>query len=476
MKLSLREKIAYGIGAVGKDMVYVLSASYVLYYYEDVLGVDPAFMGVLLLIARIFDAINDPVMGVLVAKTKTKWGKFRPWLMGGTVLNAFVLYAMFAVPGTLSSKMTLVYASVMYILWGITYTMMDIPYWSMIPAFSNDGKEREGLATLARSCAGVGSAIATILTMKLVAMLGTTGTTVNAAGETVAVIDERLGFKWVALGISVIFVVFISITCFNIKEKSSVDMQTTSVKEMFKALVKNDQAMAVVIAIVLINTAFYITSNFVLYYFKYDISGATWFDSYTLFTAFGGGTQILSMMILYPLLRKFCSTVKTFWVGMGMAVIGYISLFVISCTNRSSLFLIFIPAFFIFGANGVLTVLTTVFLSNTVDYGEVKNGRRDESVIFSMQTFVVKLASGLAAFVVSMCLKVCDLSNNTDNVVVERADESALIIMRMTMTILPAIGLICAIIWFGKKFILTEEKVDEITRELEKQKSAGENV
>ena len=85
MKLSGKEKASYGLGAIGKDMVYMLSASYVLYYFQDVCGVSAFAMGIILLAARVFDAFNDPVMGVIVAKTRTRWGRFRPWLMIGTV-------------------------------------------------------------------------------------------------------------------------------------------------------------------------------------------------------------------------------------------------------------------------------------------------------------------------------------------------------------------------------------------------------
>ena len=165
MKLTLREKLSYGLGAVGKDMVYMLSATYILYYYQDLLGVSPIIMGAILMGARVFDAFNDPIMGVIVAKTKTKWGKFRPWLMIGTITNAIVLFMMFAAPPKLDGQGLVAYAAITYILWGVTYTMMDIPYWSMIPAFTESGKEREGLTTLARSCAGVGSAIIMVVTM-----------------------------------------------------------------------------------------------------------------------------------------------------------------------------------------------------------------------------------------------------------------------------------------------------------------------
>lgn len=256
MGLSKKETISYGIGAVGKDMVYMFSASYILYYYQDILGVSAIAMGMILLAARVFDAFNDPIMGIIVAKTRTRWGKFRPWLFIGTLLNAIVLYLMFAAPPALDGSGLVAYAAVTYILWGVTYTMMDIPYWSMIPAFTKAGKERENLSTLARSCAGAGSAIITIVTMKCVVALG--------GG------NEQTGFKYFALIIAVMFFVFTLLMCINIKEKSTVDVEAPSVGQMFKALVQNDQAVAVVVTIVLINTAVYITSNLVIYFFKYD--------------------------------------------------------------------------------------------------------------------------------------------------------------------------------------------------------------
>jgi len=450
MKLTGKEKFSYGIGAVGKDMVYMLSASYILYYYQDLLGVNPLVMGTILMAARVFDAFNDPIMGIVVAKTKTRWGKFRPWLFIGTAINAVILYMMFACPASLSAGTLAAYAACTYILWGVTYTMMDIPYWSMIPAFTEGGKERENLSAMARTCAGVGSAIVTIITMKAVYTLGSN--------------DELLGFKRFALIIAVLFFVFILITCINIKEKSTVDLETPSVGQMFSSLLRNDQAMAVVITIVLINCSIYITSNLVIYFFKYDFGGAGWYDSYTLFNTFGGAIQILSMMIFFPVLRKFFNTIRIFYISFGMAIAGYAVLLVLAFTNMSSVFLLFIPAFFIFAANGMLTVLTTIFLANTVDYGELKNNRRDESVIFSMQTFVVKLASGVAVLIASICLNISHLSNDTtDTSAIATADASSVVILRMTMTVVPIAGLLIAVWYFSKKYILTDEKVAEIT-------------
>lgn len=449
MKLTGKEKVSYGLGAVGKDMVYMLSASYVLYYYQDLLGVNPFAMGVILLVARVFDAFNDPIMGIIVAKTRTRWGKFRPWLFIGTLLNAVVLYLLFSTPPALDGAGLVAYAAVVYILWGVTYTMMDIPYWSMIPAFTESGKEREGLSAMARTCAGVGSGLIVMATVACVALFG---------GD-----NEAAGFSRFALLVAVLFVLFITITCINIKEKSTVNVEAPTVGEMFRSLLKNDQAVTVVIAIVLINTAMYITSNLVIYFFKYDFGGNDWRTAYTTFNIFGGVIQVLAMMVMFPLLRKFFSALKTFYIGLGMAFAGYASLLILSFTNMANVFLLFIPAFFIFGANGILSVLTTVFLANSVDYGEWKNNRRDESVIFSMQTFVVKLASGVAALIASVCLGIFHMDDSDGAAL---AAQSSVIGLRMTMTVLPIIGLVIALFYFRKKFLLTQEKVDELTREL----------
>ncbi len=457
-KLTGGEKFAYGIGAVGKDMMYMFSASYILYYYQDILGVKAIYMGIILMAARVFDAFNDPIMGVLVAKTKSRWGKFRPWLFVGTVLNAIVLYLMFAAPPTLTGGGLVAYAATTYIIWGVTYTMMDIPYWSMIPAFTESGKEREGLSALARSCAGVGSALISIVTVMGVAKLGE----MFGEGPT----DERTGYKLFGLGVAVLFVIFITITCAVVKEKSTVDMDAPSVGTMFKALVSNDQAMTIVIAIVMINSALYITQNLLIYFFKYDFSPEAWQGNYTLFNTCGGAFQILAMMIMFPILRKFMNSMKIFTVSFVMAVVGYVIILLISASGTSNVYVLLVPAFLIMSAIGMLNVIITIFLANTVDYGELQNGRRDESVIFSMQTFVVKLASGVSAFVVTIVLSVFHIQKDESGVLSTLAD-SQRIGLRGCMTVLPMIVLVVGYIVYKKKYILTDEKLSEISKELE---------
>ena len=453
MKLTAPQKAAFGIGAVGKDMVYALSASYVMYYYQDVLGLSATFVGLILMIARVFDALNDPFMGVLVAKTRSKWGRFRPWILSGTVLNALVLYALFAAP-VLEGAGMMAYFSVVYILWGVTYTMMDIPYWSMIPAVTSTPADRENLSVVGRTCAGVGSALIAMFTMLLVGLLGGS--------------SERAGFRYVALIVAAIFVVTEIICCAKMKETTNTEMKTASVGEMFKALFSNDQAIVVVLTIVLINSALYLTSNFVIYFFKYDFGGEGWKASYTLFSTIGGAAQILGMMVLYPLLRKKLSNTGVFNLSLVLALCGYGLLLVLCFVGFSgNLIALCVPGIVVFACNGMLSVLTTLFLSNSVDYGEMKTGRREESVIFSMQTFVVKAASGVAVFLTGIGLDLIGLVGNTEETGPVAAQSAGTLMgLRLMMTVLPMVVLAVALVLFRKKFLLTDEKAAQISQEL----------
>lgn len=453
---------AYGLGAVGKDMVYALSSSYVMYYYKDVMGLSAGFVGLILMIARVFDAANDPFMGIIVARTHNRWGRFRTWIFTGTVLNAFVLYALFSAPD-LSRTGLMVFFSVIYILWGVTYTMMDIPFWSMIPSVTSQPADRERLSVVGRTCAGIGNALITVFAMM----------SVNKLGHG----SEAVGFSRLAMIVSVIFLITELFLCHAVqKEEDDTKLQTTSIREMFKALFDNDQAMVTVLTIVLVNFALYVTSNLIIYFFKYDISGEGWVSSYTFFSAVGGAGQMLGMMILYPLLRKKLSNTAIFRLCLIMAIAGY-SVLLITCMTPyvHNMVILCAVGVLIFAANGMLTVLTTVFLSASVDYGEVKTGMRQESVIFSMQTFVVKLASGLAVFAAGIGLDLIGLKGNTDQTaaVVTQSAQS-LHGLRMLMTILPMIGLAAALFVFIRKFTLTDEKIAEMAETLKKKHEAGQ--
>lgn len=441
--LSKKDKFSFGVGAIGKDMVYSLVSGFLFYYYNTVLGISATFIGVLFMVARVLDALNDPFMGIIVEKTNTKLGKFRPWLLIGTLINAVVLYGMFAVPKGLSGNGLLIYASVAYILWGTTYTLMDIPYWSMIPAITESGKERENVTVIARSCAGVGFAVPTALTMGLLPILG------NGS--------EREGFRIIAGFVAVFFIFALLVTVRNVKEKNRISNKVATVKEMFTALFQNDQALVVVITIVIFNSSLYLTLNLAIYFFKYDIGNAALFG---LFGTIGGITQILSMISL-PILRKKFERSKIFTGAIITAICGYGFLFVLGTLHLSNLILLSIAAIIIYIGFGLATVLTTVFLADSVDYGEWKTGHRNESVVFSMQTFVVQLASAVSVFIAGVGLDFIGFRP-------ENATQTAntLLGLRFLMIVFPIVGLLMTIFIFKKKYILSEKYLDRIMEEV----------
>ncbi len=443
-----RRTISFGVGAVGKDMVYALVSGFILYYYNDVLGISGTFTGIMMMAARVFDAFNDPLMGVVVEKTHTRFGRYRPWIMTGTLLNALVLYGMFAMPESMSGTAMLAYATVAYFLWGITYTMMDIPFWSMIPALTSPGKDRENLSVIGRSCSSVGFAIPTVLTMLLVTRLGN---------------SEREGFALFALAVGVVFIVTELVCVLGIKEKPVESGKTASVREMFAALFSNDQALVVVVGIILFNASLYLTTQLALFFFKYDIGNS---DLYSLFGTIGGVAQILSMASLPALRKKFGS--KTILTGaIGVTIVGYAYLFVLGTIGCDNVLLLGIAAFVIYIGFGLATVLTTVFLADAVDYGEWKNGARNESVTFSMQTFVVKLASAVSVLVAGAGIDLIGLDKTA-------ATQTAgtLLGLRVLMIVVPIIGLVFSVAYFRKKYKLTEEFNAKIAKELAERKKA----
>lgn len=442
MNVARKEKISYGIGAVGKDMVYSLVSGFLMYYYNTVLGISATFIGVLFMAARIFDAFNDPFMGVVVEKTKSRWGKFRPWILTGSIINALVLIALYAVPKSLEGNSLLVYVSFTYILWGMTYTIMDIPYWSMIPAITEVGKDRENISVIARSCAGLGFAIPVALTMVLVPVLG--------GG------DKRVGFAIMAVLVGIFFVVAMSITVINVVEKVKVQSKSPTIREMFSSLLKNDQALVVVISIIIFNSSLYLTQQLAIYFFQYDIGNEGLFG---LFGTVGGAAQILAMMTL-PVFRKKWESRKILVGAILTTLVGYTMLFVLGTLQITNIVLLCIAAVIIFMGFGLATVLTTIFLADSVDYGEWKNGNRSESVIFSLQTFVVKLASAFSVLIAGVGLDVIRL-----DVDLAVQTTGTLFGLRILMIVFPMIGLVASILYFLKKYRLNDEYLQQISRE-----------
>lgn len=377
----------YGAGAYGKDLVYGLVSTFLMIYFTDTAMISPLFLGFLFLGARIFDAAIDPFMGWLVDRTRSRWGKFRPWIAVGTLLNAGVLIALFTVPASVTSGKE-VWAAILYVAWGTTYTLMDIPFWSMIPALTTNPRQRETVAVVPRVCASLGFFTVATGGLALVKMLG---------GD-----SSAHGYSLLALIVGIAFIVTSALTVLTAKEEIQVPGQNHSLGDLFRILARNDQALTVSLVMILFNTVTYLTTGLGLYYFKYNLGNEMLFSTFALVV---GVAQVLAMLF-FPWLAKKLGRRRVFALSVGLPVLGYLAFLVVGWLGWKADAVQMALGFVLFLGFGLSQVLGTVMLADTVDYGEKKLGFRNEGIIFSLQPFIVKFASAFSGFLVGAGLSV----------------------------------------------------------------------
>jgi melibiose permease len=340
---------------------------------------------------------------------------------------------------------------------------MDIPFWSMIPALSSDTKERVGITVLARIFTSIGFITVSAGYIFFAHMLG--------GGD--SILQETNGLFIFAIIVSVIFVITQIITVTNVKEQITDKFEgKVTLKDIFRSLVDNDQLLVVMVVVLVINFTLYITSGMAIYYITYDIGDKNLFG---LFMLVGGAFQVLGSVI-YPMLAKRFNRQKMFDVAIYAQFVGFIFLFINAFILSSNVVLLFVVASFIFLGQGVFMVLQTILLSDVVEYGEMKLGRRSEGVVFSVQTFVVKLATGLSLGVIGVGLTVINFIapiEETPDVFVEQAQSaSTLEGMRIMMFILPLFGLLLSKYIFTKKHKIDEDYYLEIIDTLEQRRGS----
>ncbi len=459
-KLSTLSKLSFGIGAFGKDAVYAIVGTYLMMYLTDYRFVSPAFVGVLFMIARIWDAFNDPFMGMIVDNTRSRWGKFRPWILIGTLLNAAVLVLLF-LNNDLEGKPYLVWCSVFYILWGMTYTIMDIPFWSLVPALTDDTDERNQISAIPRIFASLAWLIINSFGLFLVSFLGRG--------------DDVRGFSILAIIISIVFIISSIITCAACRERVVVkNAEKTSLRGMLRVLFKNDQVKVILGIALLFNVAYQLSNSFALYYFKY-VAERSYADPgngilYPIYAGVAGFAQIGSMAVL-PFFAKKIGRKLSFVLASFLPVFGFAALWGFGLLWPKNAILVGVCSAIINCGIGFMLVFITVLLSEVVDYGEYKLGTRNESILFSMQTFVVKFGGAFSGFISGVGLS---LIGYVDNQAQSAFTENG---MRVIMFLIPAIlSAICYLI-FAKGYKLTpkfyERMRDELAERREKNAAGG---
>ena len=454
MGLSFKEKYSFGIGALGKDLCYAIVSSYLMIYFTDSIGLAAAFAGNLFLVARLWDAINDPAMGMIVDNTKTKWGKFRPWILIGTLLNAVVLVFLFKRPEGLEGSALYAYYSIMYILWGMTYTVMDIPYWSMLPSLSKTNEERAQMSVIPRifaSCAWL--------------IMGAFGLSiVNTLGNG----NQTKGYGIFAIIIAIIFAITSIITVVNVKDSScrttvsNKKSEKTSLKKAFKLIKENDQLMVFIGVVLAYNLVVQLSGGMSIYYFKYVVGNE---NMYQVFTAFAGLAEISALM-LFPMLSKRMSKKGVFRLACYLPAVGLIILLFAGIFIPQNAMLIALSGIILKLGSGFTLGATTVMLADVIDYGEVRFGSRNESIIASFQTLLVKTASAVAGWLIGVGLTIVGYIPNITQTA------GTILGMRILMVVVPSVITLLGFFIYVKGYKLHGEYQEKIMEELNNKREA----
>lgn len=374
--ISIKTLLTYSSGSLGNNMIYALINSYLLIFLTDNFGVGAAAVGTLFLVARIIDAITDPIMGVIVDNTHTKIGKSRPYLFVIPIFISITTIMCFSTPD-LSYSNKIIWIYVAYILWGISFTAMDIPYWSLSANITRSSEGKTKIVTSARTVAYVGSFIIFTLTIPLVSLLG----------------------SWTK--VAIIYVCFASIftwiTAFGIREINTSDTTKKKEKQGFKqfiSLLKTNKPLRIVLlSMLVLELSGSIKNTISIYYIKYNFNAEMMI---AVVSSIGMVASILGGLIS-PYLTKKIGKRNTALLGLLVSAVGSLLVFTLS---YSSLYTMIVINFIcgVFDGAGYITL--TSMVADCVEYGEWKTGHRSEGMIFSLNIFKSKISSAIGG---SLC-------------------------------------------------------------------------
>lgn len=380
-----RNRLSFGLGTLGRDAAAALVSMYLMFYLTDVLRVGPSMVvwvtGIIVAM-RVFDAVNDPFMGVIVDNTRSRWGKFKPWILGGAVLWAITTVLMFVDTG-LQGWAFLVVFTLVYLAWEISYTINDISYYGMLPSLSRSQKEREAIGVVARICANIG------LFAVVVAVLPVTGALGEATGS------EQRGWLAFAVVLAVLMIAFQLLTLLFTRQRVAAPAASTPVRDLVRIIGKNDQLLWVTLAMLLFMAGYTATTSLGIYYFKY-VHGDE--DMYPIFAAILGVTQLAGLAV-FPLVAKVLRRHQIHLLATVLCVLG-LGVFAFA----ESMLVIGFAGVLLFVGQAFIQLLMLLFVADCVEYGQWKLGRRNESVTVSLQPFIYKGSNALGTALVGLAL------------------------------------------------------------------------
>ncbi|SET09168.1 glycoside-pentoside-hexuronide (GPH):cation symporter [Anaerobranca gottschalkii] len=431
-KVSNFQVLAYGMGSLGNNIIYAFITTYLLVFYTDVFGIGAGIIAIMYLIARIWDGLNDPIMGIIVDNTNTRWGRFRPYLLYVPFVMAVFTILCFYNP-QLSDKGKVIYAYITYILWGMSFTAMDIPYWSMSAAITQNPVERNKVVMVPRTFAMIGFLVVNVLTLPLVKALG--------SWTTVAVIY------------AIFAVVFTLITFFFVQERVVVKREKRqSIKDVINLFLANKPLRMLIYSMIIVEGLNAVRLTLTYYYLRYNLNSE---DAIPIFLGLYLLMNIVGAVITPILAKKygkknlaFYSVLITALTSVGMFFTGY-----------SSLVYIFIWNILGAIAMGSSNIAMTSMLADCVEYGQWKTGNRAEGMVFSTNIFKTKLASAIGGALGAATLHI-------SGYVPEVAQTKATLdIIHLFFTLVP--GLICLLALLPLfNYDLTEQEYSKILTQL----------
>jgi len=489
-KIDRRNLIMFPLGTVGRDMVYALVTNFLLTYVlftRELTAAQLSAITAIMFAARIFDGLNDPIMGNIIESTRTKWGKFKPWILIGMLTTSVVIYLAFNTK--LQGWSFIWFFGLIYFLYSITYTMGDISYWGMIPALSSDGDARNTFTARTTLFAGIGSTAAGILIPML-----TTGA--NAIGGSTSVAYGRI-----ALIIAILCPAFLCFVLFGVKENRSYNNEPTppvSFKKIWSTITGNDQLLWIALIFLLhqIGNGIVISGVGSTYiYFEFGYEGGL----YSLFTTVGMSVTAL-LMIFYPAISRRMPRKKLMRVLLAISLAGYVLMICPALALKSGAvllgsmdlkFVLITLGYMLanFGQYGFYLILM-ISVINTVEYNEYKHGTRDEGIITSLRPFLTKLASALTVLIASATYLITGVTKYTNQIsslenaaaaadITEAEKLSAIhellgtvqhsqsLGLLLVMTVLPAVFLTLSYVLYIRHYKLDEDEYDRICVELQ---------
>lgn len=438
-----KKRIGYGVGDLGCNLVFSTMASYLMFFYTDVFGISAAVAGTLLLVTKVIDAFTDTGMGLIVDRTKTRWGQGRPYFLIGAIPFALFTVLTFIVPD-FSMTGKIIWAYVTYCLLSTAYTVVNIPLNTIVPRLTSDIHERNILVSARMICALIGTALVMSITMPLV----------NFFGQG----DIQKGFLITMSLYGVAAMLLFVFTFMNTKEviPPSVQPGKSTLKQDLKGI--TDQTVIFFILNFLYFALFVIRNTTVIYYFTYNLNRTEWLTFVGLFGILSG----LPMLLFLPKLQKKMSKKNVLLLSTAIYIVGDLMIFL---GKPSPVFLIAGLAITGLGIYGIFGTTFSI-QPDVIDYSEYKKNSSISGMIAAFQGFFVKGSMGLASAFIGLLLSVGGYVPNAIQT------EKALQFIEISFIWLPIV--ICVLIGVVTAFYKLDDKRAEMSVELERRRASDQ--